>query len=291
MLTLRKDVRLGLMIGGILLAVVGVYLMLSMVGSNPQTAEAGGIDIAKGPPAVETKPVATNKKPETTKQVEPKDPVASSSNEDLWSIAFSQGEVKSTATRTENPLNKTTDPKVKQEAIDSINRAVENKNDPNDAVAPKSNPNDSTSNTNETKTNESKPAGESKTYVIQPGDTFSSIALEHYGDSRFYKLILDANPKIDPNRMKVGMTITIPPMSNSTQVDRDDTTDVAADTLDPSRQYRVQVGDSLNSIASRLYGDSQMWGKIYELNKAQIGDNPARLKLGMVLVLPSAPTR
>lgn len=280
MLTLRKDVRLGLMIGGILLAVTGVYLMLSMVGSKPADA-TGGIDIAQGPPQpVDTPPVASNKKTEPAKQVEPKDPVASPSNEDLWSIAFSQGEVKPSVTRTENPLNNTTDPKIKQEAIDSINRAASGQ--PNE-------PTDKTTHTNNS--TEPKPAGETRTYVIQAGDTFSSIALEHYGDSRFYKLIVDANPKVDPNRMKLGTTITIPPLPESTLSPRDDTTDVPAESLDPTRQYQVQVGDSLHSIASRLYGDSQMWSKIYDLNKTQIGDNPARLKLGMVLALPSAPTR
>ena len=121
MITLRKDVRLGLMIGGILLAVSGVYLMLSMVGSKPETAtlddgtNTTGIDIAKAAPAkTETKPtiVANNKKPaDQPKQAEPKNPVAPAANEDLWSIAFNNGEVKSNITRTENPLTRPTDPK------------------------------------------------------------------------------------------------------------------------------------------------------------------------------------
>ena len=298
MITLRKDVRLGLMIGGILLAVSGVYLMLSMVGSKPETAtlddgtNTTGIDIAKAAPAkTETKPtiVANNKKPaDQPKQAEPKNPVAPAANEDLWSIAFNNGEVKSNVTRTENPLNRSTDPKVKNDAIDSINRAM-NGEDSNNSTPPKSASNSDASTPSST---EPKPAGEARTYVIQSGDTFSSIALDHYGDARFYKLIADANPKVDPTRMKLGTTITIPPLPDSnSRIERDDTTDVPADSFDPAKQYRVQIGDSLHSIAARLYGNSQMWSKIYDLNKAQIGENPAKLKLNMVLVLPSAPTQ
>jgi nucleoid-associated protein YgaU len=33
-----------------------------------------------------------------------------------------------------------------------------------------------------------------------------------------------------------------------------------------------------------------VWEDIYDLNRATIGDNPARLKVGMILKLPAAPT-
>jgi nucleoid-associated protein YgaU len=59
--------------------------------------------------------------------------------------------------------------------------------------------------------------------------------------------------------------------------------------VDPRSEYRVQSGDSLHKIAVKLYGKIDMVDKIYELNKAAIGPNKAKLKLGMVLKLPEAP--
>ena len=61
-------------------------------------------------------------------------------------------------------------------------------------------------------------------------------------------------------------------------------------TVDAARQYRVQEGDSLYKISVKLYGNGGYVDKIYEKNKQSIGADPARLKVGMVLELPEAPT-
>ncbi len=36
--------------------------------------------------------------------------------------------------------------------------------------------------------------------------------------------------------------------------------------------YTVKSGDSLSKIAKQLYGDSQLWNRIFEANKDQIKD-------------------
>ena len=52
--------------------------------------------------------------------------------------------------------------------------------------------------------------------------------------------------------------------------------------------YTVKKGDSLSKIAKRVYGDAQEWRKIYEANRAIIGDNPDRIEPGQALKLPRA---
>lgn len=47
-------------------------------------------------------------------------------------------------------------------------------------------------------------------HVIEEGDTLSSIANEYYGNPNLYGVIVSANPSVDPNRMKIGMRLTIP---------------------------------------------------------------------------------
>src|SRR5262249_47542770 len=55
-------------------------------------------------------------------------------------------------------------------------------------------------------------AGE--TYEVQPGDTLLSIAQQQYGDGAQWRRIYDANKDTigsDPDKLKVGQKLTIPP--------------------------------------------------------------------------------
>jgi tetratricopeptide (TPR) repeat protein len=49
--------------------------------------------------------------------------------------------------------------------------------------------------------------------------------------------------------------------------------------------YKVQKGDTLMSIAERVYKNRNLWRKLYEANKAYM-KNPYQLTVGQVLVLP-----
>jgi hypothetical protein len=50
--------------------------------------------------------------------------------------------------------------------------------------------------------------------------------------------------------------------------------------------YVVRSGDSLSSIARRVYGDPNMWVKIYQANRTTIGPDPGRIYPGQTLVIP-----
>jgi len=50
-----------------------------------------------------------------------------------------------------------------------------------------------------------------RTYVVKRNDTIWGIAQIMYGDGKYAKLIIDANPKIDPSRLKPGQKLTLPP--------------------------------------------------------------------------------
>jgi len=56
-------------------------------------------------------------------------------------------------------------------------------------------------------------ATSSGTHVIAKGDTFSSLARTYYGDSKFWKAIAKANPKISEKSLSVGTKVAIPPKS------------------------------------------------------------------------------
>jgi 5'-nucleotidase len=47
-------------------------------------------------------------------------------------------------------------------------------------------------------------------YTVKPGDTLWKIAATHYGDGHKWKQIVDANPGLEPSKLKIGQTITLP---------------------------------------------------------------------------------
>ena len=128
-----------------------------------------------------------------------------------------------------------------------------------------------------------------RTHVVKSGDTYSKISLAVYGTSKHYADIEVANPGVDPTRLKPGMTINIPTIAKHPTATP--AVNSGAAIVDPQKEYKVQPNDSLYTISLRLYGNADRMEKIYELNKAAIGDDMARLKLGMVLKLPEAPTQ
>jgi nucleoid-associated protein YgaU len=48
------------------------------------------------------------------------------------------------------------------------------------------------------------------TYTIQKGDTLYKIARAKYGNPTAVKKIIEANPGMDPNKIKVGQKINLP---------------------------------------------------------------------------------
>lgn len=53
-------------------------------------------------------------------------------------------------------------------------------------------------------------------------------------------------------------------------------------------EHTVAAGETLSAIALKYYGSAvkDKWMKIYEANKAVIGDNPNLIKPGQVLKIP-----
>jgi nucleoid-associated protein YgaU len=56
-------------------------------------------------------------------------------------------------------------------------------------------------------------------------------------------------------------------------------------------EHTVGGGDTLGGIALKYYGSAikDKWMVIYEANKDIIGDNPNKLKRGLVLKIPKLP--
>ena len=56
-------------------------------------------------------------------------------------------------------------------------------------------------------------------------------------------------------------------------------------------EHTVSGDDTLSHIALKYYGSAvkEKWMVIYEANKTQIGDNPNKIRSGLVLKIPELP--
>jgi len=126
------------------------------------------------------------------------------------------------------------------------------------------------------------------TYKIESGDTFSSIALRLYDDESKWVSIAQANPLIDPMRLKVGQMIRLP-LGDTTGRQRDDRArELRRQLAQPGAAPRiiiVESGDTLSDIARRAYGQANDWPLIYRSNRNRLA-HPDRIRPGMHLTIP-----
>jgi nucleoid-associated protein YgaU len=347
---MRKEVRLGLSIGGVLLAVIIVYLLVVTAGSDkPQTVSLDQPQNTGSPTGAQPPAPAPSGPTETRRDgplVAP--PPASrpalvsdapgSGGTDPWSTALATGHVPVMLTETpaQNPpsgpgapinpgpasANQSTgslssgslaggtsarggsEPIAASNVGSSITSGGSNSwarpttgeslpgtGAPGTGASGAGAPGAGASGTSPRDT-----GSNARTHVVKEGETYASIAKAVYGNESYYPHLIRANPTIEARRLRPGMTISVPPVSEV----RADTTarpgsaaqQAAAPQapLDTRTEYRVGEGDSLEKISLKLYGKRDRTEKLYELNKSTIGADPARLKIGMVLKLPEPPT-
>ncbi|MCC7146817.1 MAG: LysM peptidoglycan-binding domain-containing protein [Phycisphaeraceae bacterium] len=146
-----------------------------------------------------------------------------------------------------------------------------------------------------------------RTYTIRKGDTFSSISVALYKTKRYTDEIAQANPFVDPVKLKIGQVIRLPDIATNSPkatvsamstaaVSLPAGPPVAAQPTAPGTGgsaaggvHVVKSSETLWAIAAQHYGNGGLWRTIYQANKSTIGSKPDRVKAGMKLVIPPAP--
>jgi nucleoid-associated protein YgaU len=130
-------------------------------------------------------------------------------------------------------------------------------------------------------------AAPAETYVVQQGDKLFTIAEKKYGDGNKYTLILQANPGLKPDSLRVGQKLVIPARAAPTPA----ATEAAPADSGDGRSYTVQSGDTLEKIAKRVYSSARpaIMRQLLEANSA-LGNGGDLLHVGMKLVLPKIDT-
>jgi LysM repeat protein len=120
------------------------------------------------------------------------------------------------------------------------------------------------------------------TYIVQKGDTLSSISEKFYKSKNHVALIAETNKIAFINDMKAGDKLTIPALSSSSGNQQQETRDYSKVSLPAS--YMVQAQDTLSSISVMFYKSKQYIAYIAEENNL---DKNAILKAGSILTIPS----
>jgi nucleoid-associated protein YgaU len=351
---MRKEVKLGMAIGGGLIALLVVYLLVAPPANNkkgtqlvggqsiidPQSGDPGPAvddktaaakatnDPAAGtpntagnpnPPIVQTE---ASKQPEVPKAADDKGkaaPAPGAGGGDQWKILQTGKGTKplvQTTTPSGNQVDK--EPSKRLEKREPVTlaegRAAPQPSNPEPKLY--YNPNDAWGggvNTPETAFgtiahntrsalstgggSAAQGGGSPGTHVVREGETFSSIAQTVYGSAAYYPHLIRANPDVNPNNLKLGAVIKVPRIDEVKATAGEHaaagdkaTASATEPKIDTSKQYRVVANDSLYKISLKLYGKSTYVDKLYEKNKAAIGPDPKKLKLGMVLDLPDKTT-
>ncbi len=125
------------------------------------------------------------------------------------------------------------------------------------------------------------PVAETEDYTIVKGDTYATIATSKHTTS---KAIMDANPGVDPKKLKIGQKIHLPaPKSGSstsmTPMSAPGTADIAS--AGGMVTYKVKSGDNLTTIAKNHH---------VTIKSIQSANNltTTSIKVGQVLKIPGA---
>jgi nucleoid-associated protein YgaU len=116
--------------------------------------------------------------------------------------------------------------------------------------------------------------GSKMAYVVEAGDTLGKIATKVYGDQKRWKDISDLTGLSNPNHIYPGDVVFYTLEDSSSQF-------AASYEGMPRGKETVQQGDTLASIAKRVYGSSRSWRHIWRQNDNI--DNPDKLTAGMTV--------
>ncbi|MEM6551399.1 MAG: LysM peptidoglycan-binding domain-containing protein [Planctomycetota bacterium] len=129
-----------------------------------------------------------------------------------------------------------------------------------------------------------------RTYTVQPRDNFWVIADRLYDDPKYWSVIAQANPTVDPTKIKPGDELRLPTRQALAEFDASSEPPPVPTAPTGGRTYTVRAGDSLTLISQRVYGSARYFRRIHAANRQLIGDSPDNIREGMVLQLPAIDT-
>lgn len=209
---MRKDARIGLVLGGVILAFLAVFVMLPSKKSAESNTQA---ELHEGAPGETVDIVADGGTAKPPVAVDNTDATAGTSH--AATDPFAANNLKPTVTPSNEDrtadwaslLDKGLTPVMvtSGDPVPAPRRVADAGPGPGRVAVPPADPLvDLTS------------AGPViRTYTVKSGDTLVAISRTEYGTGKYVDLIVKANPEVkDPRKLKIGMVLKIPPLSTTT---------------------------------------------------------------------------
>ncbi|NUO08534.1 MAG: LysM peptidoglycan-binding domain-containing protein [Candidatus Brocadia sp.] len=282
---MKRDVQVGVTLGVIILAIIGVFLSTRTTVKEPtipvseieEETQVDPLDVSELSPGPQNAPQESLEDATTAMQnAEQKTPVVASDMKD-----------EQPAEKEDNVVEGVWNKAQEKEAIsiakdDTKASAVSNQEDWKDVSSG----------------DVEKTGSISKIHKVQHNDSLRKIAKKYYGDESRWLLIFNANRDViqDSNSIRIGTELIIPEDKTTIQKTKAEikagaTTPALSqiikveDAKPTARKHVVQQGDSLYMLAGKYYDDGAKWNKILEANKKILKDQKS-LKIGQALVIP-----
>ena len=275
---MKRDVQVGVILGVIILAIIGVFLSTRTTVKEPtipipeaeEDTQVGALDINELPQA-----------PPNTSQDTFKEITSTAQNtEQKVAPVINTAKIQEQPIEQEDNVIEGEWKKAKEETINvsssaSVTSGQENWKDVSSDDRKKS-------------------SSKFQVHKVQSNDDLHKIAKKYYGDISKWLLIFNANQdKIhDRNSLKIGTELIIPEEKPSSQKTKIETTTPTLSqvtevegTAQTVKKHTVQQSDSLYKLAVKYYNNGAKWNKILEANK-HILKNQNSLKVGQELVIP-----
>ena len=275
---MKRDVQVGVILGVIILAIIGVFLSTRTAVKEPtipipgteEDTQVGALDINELPQAPPNTSQDTFKEITTTVQ----------KTEQKAKTVINTAKIQEQPIEQEDNVIEGVWKKAKEETINVSSRVSE--------TSGQENWKDVSSDDGE------KSSSKFQVHKVQSNDDLHKIAKKYYGDASKWLLIFNANQdKIhDRNSLGIGTELIIPEEKPSSQKTKIETTTPALsqvtkveNTAQTVKKHTVQQSDSLYKLAVKYYNNGAKWNKILEANK-HILKNQNSLKVGQELVIP-----
>jgi nucleoid-associated protein YgaU len=272
---MKRDVQVGVILGVIILAIIGVFLSTRTAVKEPT------IPIPEAEEDTEVAALDINELPQSP-------PNASQDT-------FKETTVQDTEQNAEPVINTA---KIQEQPVEQEDNVIEGvwkkaKEEPGNVSSRVSETSGQETWKDVSYESERKTTSKFQTHRVRSNDDLHKIAKKYYGDVSKWLLIFNANQdKIhDRNSLKIGTELIIPEENTTSQKINAKTTPALSqvteveDALQAGKKHTVEQGDSLYKLAVKYYNDGAKWNKILEANK-KILKNQNSLRIGQELVIP-----
>ncbi|HHT9129367.1 MAG TPA: LysM peptidoglycan-binding domain-containing protein [Candidatus Brocadiaceae bacterium] len=280
---MKRDIQVGVILGVIILAIIGVFLSTRTAVKEPIIA------IPEVEEGLEVSELNVNELPKDTRP-------AKESFKEVTTVA-KNAEQKESASTAIHPAKTNEQPDEKDNNVIELEWKKAKGKEPGN-VATTEIETAASSNKEDWKdiptSDTEKSTSKLQIHKVQQRDDLYKIAKKYYGDANKWLLIYNTNhDKIfDRNSLKIGTELIIPEENTPSQKAKKETVTPSLsqvvnveDTKSISRKHKIQQGDSLYKLAVKYYNDGTKWNKIADANK-ELLQSQKTLKIGQEIAIP-----